>query len=540
MAPRGGNVLRRVVLALLIALLVVSFISPFSYLPNPLGLAYLVLGGYSYDARLPFLVNRFAVFPRGNVEDALRPKLDALLGATGLDPLDPQQPLQTYQIETVTYGSGPGHGHWAQATVQMTYADGSSRRYRIPVVQSSQSWGRPGGWAYTGLDRYFAPHREVPNLTFAGPDAGVRLGEPQRLPLTEEAQQLGTGLLVGWYTSTQRDSEELAWAPDGQAFLLSTAPGLWQSQVAPLWLVRLDSNDATRVADNVQYYGWSTDGKWIVFLRPSKVSSASGAPLDVVAIDRHGQGEHVLGRTRLLARPAIIGDAVWYLDKGSVWRTSLTSASPSLIAELPELGENYRSDASLAVSADGRLAYRCGDALCLTDADGGAIRVDLGAPPRQPTPTPRPPSLTPEPKATIYPPIPPPQGPVPQRPAFAQLALAWSPTGDRLAAVASDYTEGAMPTLWVVDREGSVLRRILVGPNGFTRMPQWTPDGQWIFLNTFPEAGRRIVAVEMSTSRVYDLSQPRWDAFFSLAPDGRRLLLWNGRGGFWTVPLELR
>ena len=97
--------MRKVVVALL-ALTVVSFVSPFSYLPNPLGLAYLLVGAYTYDARLPFISNRFVTIFRSDVEAALRPKLDALLGATGLDLLDPEQPLQGYQIESVSYGAG--------------------------------------------------------------------------------------------------------------------------------------------------------------------------------------------------------------------------------------------------------------------------------------------------------------------------------------------------------------------------------------------------------------------------------------------------
>jgi Tol biopolymer transport system component len=127
---------------------------------------------------------------------------------------------------------------------------------------------------------------------------------------------------------------------------------------------------------------------------------------------------------------------------------------------------------------------------------------------------------------------------MPRQPAFARLAVAWSPAGDRLAAVASDHGQGATQSLWVFDRGGTVLLRAAVGPNGLARAPRWTPDGRWLFLTTFPEGGRRIVAVEAATGRVLDLSQPRWDAFASLAPDGRRLLLWNGRGGFWEVTLD--
>lgn len=35
-----------------------------------------------------------------------------------------------------------------------------------------------------------------------------------------------------------------------------------------------------------------------------------------------------------------------------------------------------------------------------------------------------------------------------------------------------------------------------------------------------------------------DLSQPRWDALFALHPDGKTLLLSNGRGGLWRSVLE--
>jgi hypothetical protein len=34
---------------------------------------------------------------------------------------------------------------------------------------------------------------------------------------------------------------------------------------------------------------------------------------------------------------------------------------------------------------------------------------------------------------------------------------------------------------------------------------------------------------------VFDLSQEHWDAYFALSPDGRSLLLNNGRGDFWLA-----
>jgi Tol biopolymer transport system component len=117
------------------------------------------------------------------------------------------------------------------------------------------------------------------------------------------------------------------------------------------------------------------------------------------------------------------------------------------------------------------------------------------------------------------------------------MRLAWSPRGDRVAALVSDYGK-AQPTLWLVDRAGNIERRVAFGPDGLTDTPEWTPDGAWLLVNAFPAGGRRIVAIEAATGRVFDLSQPRWDAFATLSADGQSVLLWNRRGGFWLAPIE--
>ncbi len=49
-----------------------------------------------------------------------------------------------------------------------------------------------------------------------------------------------------------------------------------------------------------------------------------------------------------------------------------------------------------------------------------------------------------------------------------------------------------------------------------------------------------MIAVDVPSGRVYDLSQEHWDAYFALAPDGTQLLLNNGRGDFWTAPIIRR
>lgn len=538
---RRGKEIRGVLIALVAGLLLTGLSLGFPYLlVTARDVALTGTGGLTFDPRLPLLAGGFALLGRGDVAAGLSAKLDGLLGSTGLDPLDPNQPLQKYEIEGISLGLGD----WAHGTVRMVYADGSSRRYRIPVVQSTQSWGRPGGWAYTGLDRYYAPHRELPDIPFAGDNAPVRLGAPQRLPLSEQAHQLGTELLVEWYTSGERRGEELVWAPDGRSFLLNTNPDPRDRQTdTQLWLVDVGGENAVRLATNAEEYTWSRDGGQIAFLRVVRpLAPGPRQAWEVVVVKRDGQEERVLGRTDLATRPILIGDAVWYLSGDGLWQAPLSGAEAIKVLVLPSLAPQPGTHVGFAASVDGRrFAFRCADRLCLVDPDRQEVTsVELAAQRqvREPTPAGNGPGLSPVP--TLPPAERPPGGLVRQRRSFARLNLAWSPDGSRLAAVVSDYeyqgnSEALRPVLWVVDESGSVLQRIAVGPVGLAHEPQWTADGRWVFLNTFPWAGRRILAVEVATGSVFDLSQHRWDTLFSLAPDGSRLLLWNGRGGFWTV-----
>jgi Tol biopolymer transport system component len=125
---------------------------------------------------------------------------------------------------------------------------------------------------------------------------------------------------------------------------------------------------------------------------------------------------------------------------------------------------------------------------------------------------------------------------------IASIELAWSPDGSRLAVVAGAAPQGHSrerpPELWLVGRDGQTQRSIVLGPDGPTRAPQWTTEGRFIIVNTFPIGGRRIIAVDSNSSDAWDLSEPRWDTFAMLMPDGKQLLLWNGRGGFWKAELQ--
>lgn len=114
----------------LLGLFLITFVPPFSYVPDPLGLVLAASGGYRYDPRLP-LVNRFLV--AGDPTQALRPSLDPLVGRTGREPLDPVSPLDHYEFLSVrTYGA---RSPSSSVHVRFIYEDGSRRTYAVPVAR---------------------------------------------------------------------------------------------------------------------------------------------------------------------------------------------------------------------------------------------------------------------------------------------------------------------------------------------------------------------------------------------------------------------
>jgi Tol biopolymer transport system component len=116
-------------------------------------------------------------------------------------------------------------------------------------------------------------------------------------------------------------------------------------------------------------------------------------------------------------------------------------------------------------------------------------------------------------------------------------SIAWDQTGARLAAVSLDTNNLGPVALLVVSRDGTLEQNALVAPRDATDTPQWTADGQFVFVQTFPMGGRRILTVNAETGQVLDLSREHWDAYFALSPDGKSVLLNNGRGGFWLAPV---
>lgn len=509
-------------------LFLTNFVSPFSYLPNPRGAYHLLVGGYHYDPHSLF-VNRFATLKTPDPTPALVPKLERLLGLTGLDPLDPQQPLIGYRVREIVTGQRLwNNAQYAEAIVEFRYVGEGTRSYRVPVWQYGERYdgSRTVGWRYTGLDVLFTPHEALPDLPLAGADGALQIGAPRLLgPLPErEPQSFG---IVSWGGSDPRVGAR--WAPDGQRFLFRLGD---VRLGGPLWTASADGSSPRQVAMLALDATWSADGR-LVYLRCQQ-SCPFGGKFDLVVIDPATGNERTLGRVsgRTLA---VAGQSVYLADGEALWRVPLAGGVSERLAPLRT--EADWSSFSLAITSDAeRVAYGCEGDVCLADQSGAnPVRISLGYPlpafaaPGTPAKTP---SSFPVPTSI----------PATRRTSpVVSLGLAWSPDGERLAITAgvspgSDHG----PELWIVDRAGAVIHRLPIGPDGATGEPTWASDGRTIVLTTFPRGGRRIVAIDAASGQVTDLSQPRWDTNAVLAPDGERLLLWNGRGNFWLAPLVRR
>jgi len=89
------------------------------------------------------------------------------------------------------------------------------------------------------------------------------------------------------------------------------------------------------------------------------------------------------------------------------------------------------------------------------------------------------------------------------------------------------------------DGSSRQYRLLVQGPG--RRPGSWQTTSADPLLAT-PPAGappsRRILVHAADRGQVFDLTPPRWDPWFSLSPDGAKLLLTNGRGSYWLAPLE--
>jgi Tol biopolymer transport system component len=399
----------------------------------------------------------------------------------------------------------------ALVTTRFIYADGSSRVYPVPLTDpwpSSTGFWR-GGWRNDGLQRLRSIHVELPGQPFATDQAGVQLGTAQYLEtLSPDAQRLDEANPYHWFWDSVR-LQHLVWAPDGAAFL--TRVEVEAGQYA-LWAVPLDGADPRQVAvGQIQAYGWSPDSRYVVYTlvdpAAAQVDFVRRFAIAAVRLNaERGPAQQLATKLESASLPGLTAEGAWFFSDGAAWIAPYDGGTTQLaVSGLA----GYRPQGAPRPAPDKtQLAFGCGRALCLmTDLLGqvGGQAVD-----------------------------------VLEIPIADTAELAWSPDGELLAVIARDPNGLRPVTLSIVTEHGAVRLQAEVAPRDVTDTPQWTPDGGVLLVQTYPQDGRRIIALDLSSGEVLDLSKEHWDTYFALAPDGQSLLLNNGRGGFWRVPVLRR
>lgn len=306
---------------LVTGLLLVSFVAPYSALPNPLGAYYLLAGGYRYDPHSPF-VNRFATLWDGDPSALVSARLDLLIGQTGLAPLDPRQPLESYRVREVLSG---GRAAWARVRVELRFADGHTRLVSIPALDS------PAG-RLTALDRLTVPLQAVPGIAPAGSDTSVQLGVLKALPLAPAADELVSTIL------SEPQASSVRWAPDGRTVLLRVQPEQQGTgERGPgLWVVPLDGGDPWKLVEEATDAVWSPDERSVVALtwqpQDGPVWRRAITAIDVATGVRHRLG--VTDRSQI----AVVRDQVYFLSGGVLWQVPVAGGSATRLAALPDAG----------------------------------------------------------------------------------------------------------------------------------------------------------------------------------------------------------
>jgi hypothetical protein len=477
-------------------------------------------GEYSYDPALPF-VNKFVI--AGDPTAYLGKRLHGLIGQTGLDPLDPNHTLSAYVIKQVSLpvrseDEGTGTGY-VLVQCEFTYADGSKRTYNIPVQEHNGFLEtylifenhRTYGW--NELNRVYAEHLPLSDIPFAfatGSDSPVRLGTPGRVPIDRYAEALDEAKFRNWaYIGAWRaPHQKLEISPDGKHMLASASAGY--GTVRSLWLVPLDGSRAKLLAANVLDYLWSADGEYVIYM----VGDISRS---TVAVRPAESKVYNLELPSLARLSGVSAEGLWYADNGEVLIAPVTGGNSRAATGFAHVPSETRR---VYPSHDGRtIAYWCGTSLCLLNKGDTApvvTRVEMSYAESVPSSD----------AGTGY----------------EYPDIAWSGDDTKLVVVTrellSQWWQAERSALVMLTRVGQVLHTTALAPNGIVHTPEWTADGRGLFVQTTPFDGRRIVYVEAGSGRAWDLSGPRWDAWFTLSPESDYLILTNGRGGFWRSSVD--
>jgi hypothetical protein len=493
-----------------LGMLLAAAVPPFSYLPDPAGIVWRVAQRYSYDPRLPF-VDRFLV--ADDPSDWLSLYLDAFIGKTGLDPLDPEHPLTGYEFLEITVRPES----YAIVKTRMTYADGSQLTYDIWLAVSRTG---PLGlyqvdWQYDGLQGLRLERSELNGIPFAADeaDAPLRLDAPALWFETDAATfdeiQSPFEMVVSSNVAPFR-----LLSPDGNSLLMFRQTG----EDREFWIVSADGGIQTFGGlGSFGGFTWlpdSTGFLYTTFDLPGSSESPISARVMAVSLET-GEEKQIAE----LPIPDISGlneEGLWYIDDGALWLAPFDGGPPLRLSDLSSAyiapDSPWITPAVAPTPGGSAVAYACGSGVCIQDRDG-SNRVYV------------PPGV--------------------ERPESVS-ALVWNAAGSLLAATwrSTAYEAPAPPTVVaVLERDGTPVSEtaILPGatPGGEIGKPQWVSGKDWLLLQAATQfSGRRIIAVDAERGAAYDLTQPLWDAWGWVTPDGDRVLLYNGRGNFWISDLE--
>jgi Tol biopolymer transport system component len=98
---------------------------------------------------------------------------------------------------------------------------------------------------------------------------------------------------------------------------------------------------------------------------------------------------------------------------------------------------------------------------------------------------------------------------------------AWAPDGKTIAV--TTYTQGS-PAILLVSADGrSEGERLKIARDGDVYRPSYSPDGKWLIATLRSSRGNDLIAVDLSTTRVVDLTSDgkSWGGVFS--PDGTQV-----------------
>ncbi len=102
---------------------------------------------------------------------------------------------------------------------------------------------------------------------------------------------------------------------------------------------------------------------------------------------------------------------------------------------------------------------------------------------------------------------------------------AWSPDGKSIAFVWRDAWE-AFNEIWLMDADGSNLRRLTTGPDG---QPRWSPDGKQIAFTSTRDGNREIYTVSIEGGDLLNLTRATAHEVVGWSPDGLQIIYTLGR-----------